>query len=184
MKIYIAGPITGIQDYKERFGEAERQLRAKGHTVMNPAILPEGFDHLEYMHICLPMVEVCEAVVFLPGWEKSKGAQMEYHYAERRGRGKYFDLEDVPPAGSEQPGERTTDLESGAINLYLLGYGDGCEDTTRQLMGTGSRQPVGILQMEEEAIGGSGQTGIDFSKAVRLQRMIAEGAGKERDNAR
>lgn len=47
MKIYIAGPITGIPDYKERFAKAEAELKAKGHAVMNPAALPEGFEYSE-----------------------------------------------------------------------------------------------------------------------------------------
>ncbi len=95
MKLYIAGPITGVEDYKERFAEAEEALKAKGHTVMNPAILPEGFEHHEYMHICLPMVEVCDAVVLLPGWTESKGARAEFVHATGQGMRKYFDVEDV-----------------------------------------------------------------------------------------
>lgn len=81
MKIYIAGPITGVENYKEPFDEAESLLREKGHNTMNPSILPEGFEHHEYMKICLSMVDVCDAVVLLPGWEGSKGANMECVHA-------------------------------------------------------------------------------------------------------
>lgn len=100
MKIYVIGPITGIPDYKERFKEAEEALKAKGHTVMNPAILPEGFEHEEYMHICLSMVEVCEAVVLLKGWTESKGGKVEFVHATGRGMKKYFSADDVPGATS------------------------------------------------------------------------------------
>lgn len=96
MKIYVAGPITGITDYKERFKEAEEALKAKGHTVMNPAILPEGFEHHEYMNICLPMVEVCDVILMLPRWSDSTGARAEFVHATGQGMRKYFDIKDVP----------------------------------------------------------------------------------------
>ena len=37
MRVYIAGPITGIMDYKEKFIKAEKQLKEMGHIVINPA---------------------------------------------------------------------------------------------------------------------------------------------------
>jgi hypothetical protein len=78
MKIYIAGPMTGIPDFNRlSFNEAARLLSEKGHIVLNPAVLPDGMKHEEYMTICLAMVEVCDMVALLPGWEKSKGACME-----------------------------------------------------------------------------------------------------------
>jgi len=92
MKIYIAGPITGVEGYKERFDSAERILQEQGHKTMNPAILPGGFEHHEYMKICFSMVDVCEAVVMLSGWERSKGAEMEYQRAlEKRKKIGYHD---------------------------------------------------------------------------------------------
>lgn len=83
MKIYIAGKITGNPDYKKQFDEAEKALREEGHIVMNPAILPLGFEHHEYMQICYSMIAVCEAVVFLHNWSDSVGANMEQDYATR-----------------------------------------------------------------------------------------------------
>ena len=84
MKIYIAGPITGVENYKEPFDKAESLLQEQGHTTMNPAILPPGFEHHEYMKICFSMVDVCDGIVLLPGWERSKGAEMEYHRATEK----------------------------------------------------------------------------------------------------
>lgn len=78
MKIYIAGPMTGIPDFNRiSFNEAARLLSEKGHIVLNPAVLPDGMKHEEYMTICLAMVEVCDMVALLPGWENSTGACME-----------------------------------------------------------------------------------------------------------
>ena len=83
MKIYIAGPITGVPDYKQHFAAAEKRLRDAGHITMNPAVLPEGFTHAEYMHICYAMIDVCEAVYMLEGWRESKGARWEHAKAYR-----------------------------------------------------------------------------------------------------
>ena len=83
MIIYIAGPITGVENYQENFAKVERELTNEGHVVLNPAKLPQGLGDLEtYMHICLPMIAVADAVVMLPGWEKSLGANREYGFAQ------------------------------------------------------------------------------------------------------
>ena len=83
MKIYIAGPITGIEDFQLHFALAQKRLRDAGHVTMNPATLAlnEGFTHADYMHICFAMLHVCDGVYMLDGWRDSKGATMEYEYA-------------------------------------------------------------------------------------------------------
>ena len=45
---------------------------------MNPAVLPDGFEHHQYMKIAIPMLMQCDVAAFLPGWQESKGAQVEY----------------------------------------------------------------------------------------------------------
>lgn len=83
IKVYIAGPMTGLPDFNRgAFFDAAQVLFDHGHIVLNPAVFPDGLEHGDYMKICLPMIDASEAVVMLPGWEKSKGANMEYHYAQ------------------------------------------------------------------------------------------------------
>lgn len=91
MKIYVAGKITGLNNYKELFEKAELHLKDKGHNVMNPAILPDGFDYEDYMKICFSMIDVCDAIYFLKNWQDSTGAKREYEYATQQR--KYFILE-------------------------------------------------------------------------------------------
>ena len=80
MKIYIAGKITGNENYREEFAKAQAELEKDGHIVLNPAVLPEGLTKGEYMRICFAMIDVADQVVFLPGWQDSDGARLEEQY--------------------------------------------------------------------------------------------------------
>ena len=97
MKIFIAGPITGVPDYKQHFAAAEKRLRDAGHVTMNPATLAEneGFDHADYMHVCFAMLRVCKGIYLLEGWRESKGACMEFNYARQVKKIIAFEGDDV-----------------------------------------------------------------------------------------
>lgn len=79
MKIYIAGPITGHLNYRSKFKKAENELIKKGHTVLNPAYLPDGLK--DYMPICKAMIDQSDAIYMLKGHEDSIGATEELEYA-------------------------------------------------------------------------------------------------------
>jgi hypothetical protein len=81
-KAYIAGKITGNPNYKQEFSEAEKKLTAERYVIMNPSFMQEGFEQLEYLHVCMAMIDVCEEVCFLPTWKDSKGSHCEYGYAQ------------------------------------------------------------------------------------------------------
>lgn len=78
MKVYIAGKITGCKGYKAKFSAAAKKLTDKGHSVLNPAALPEGMRPGDYMQLCTQMLFAADAVAFLPDWEHSRGARIEY----------------------------------------------------------------------------------------------------------
>lgn len=88
-KFYIAGKITGKKGYKEDFKRAERYLEKFG-PVLNPADLPAGLTPENYMSICFPMLFAADVVAFLPGYEESKGAMLEYNMAKYIGKGVIF----------------------------------------------------------------------------------------------
>lgn len=85
--IYIAGKITGCEDYVQLFDDAHGKLHIKGHIVLNPCILPDNLkSHKDYMTICKAMIEVADAVYFLENWTDSKGAKEEYEFATEKGK--------------------------------------------------------------------------------------------------
>lgn len=84
-KIYISGAITGVSDYMEHFQAAENKLNAVGAMVFNPAAIganmPEGTSYEEYMKIAFCLLDMCNTIYMLKGWEQSRGANREYGYA-------------------------------------------------------------------------------------------------------
>lgn len=83
-KVYIAGPITGVPDYRIKFAAAAAELRRKDHIVFNPATMPAGLPGEAYMPICYAMMDACDAVSFLSGWQRSLGANLEMEYARAK----------------------------------------------------------------------------------------------------
>lgn len=85
-KLYIAGKITGDPYYVDKFCKAEIALHNVGYTVLTPAILPEGMRPIDYMRICLAMLETADGVALLDDWQSSAGAQIEKSTADYIGR--------------------------------------------------------------------------------------------------
>jgi hypothetical protein len=106
MKIYLAGPMSGIPEFNfPAFNLAAARLRAEGHSVFNPAerdnerhgtdiskgnptgdqavaAKEHGFSLRDALaddtrFICLE----ADAIALLPGWEKSPGANAEWALA-------------------------------------------------------------------------------------------------------
>lgn len=95
-RIYLSGPITGAPDYKQRFQEAEEELKAAGYRVINPANLGiEGLSWQEYMEVDMTLLDMCDTIVMLEGWERSKGACIERDYAVKKQYKVYNSLNEV-----------------------------------------------------------------------------------------
>ena len=90
MRVYISGPITGVSDYMEKFELAEKELIEKGFAVVNPAKInygmPEDMTYEEYMEIDIRLIDLCDAIYMIRGWEMSSGANREYGYALGKGK--------------------------------------------------------------------------------------------------
>ena len=82
MKAYIAGKITGDKNYRRKFQTAREKLEEHGFTVINPAELPEGMRPEDYMRICLAMMDSADIVAFLPDYDQSRGARLEWEWCQ------------------------------------------------------------------------------------------------------
>ena len=84
-KVYISGGITGVEDYMNHFSKAESKLIEDGFIVINPAkvnsMMPQETTYEEYMKMSITMLDMCNYIYMLKGWEKSCGANREYGYA-------------------------------------------------------------------------------------------------------
>lgn len=90
MKIYIAGKITGDPYYKAKFARAAADIADAGHTPISPAMQPEGMSNADYMRISFAQLDSADAIIFLPDWKDSKGAQLEHLWAEYVGKPRYY----------------------------------------------------------------------------------------------
>lgn len=86
MIIYLSGKITGDPNYLATFADAKTKLEAEGHTVLNPAELPEGMSKAAYMRICSAMIDTADEMCMLPTWFYSPGARVEMSYADYIGK--------------------------------------------------------------------------------------------------
>lgn len=86
MKAYIAGKITGDSTYREKFQRAQNALEGEGFIVLNPAVLPDGMLSSDYMRICFAMIDCADVVAFLPDYEQSRCAQLEWAYCQYTGK--------------------------------------------------------------------------------------------------
>ena len=106
MRIYIAGPMRGIEFYNfPAFDATKKFLEGNGHTVVSPADIDRSLGHnpLESedqdwneFPDCLTLKNTilrdvvaildCDAVWLLQGWENSKGATAERAIADWAGK--------------------------------------------------------------------------------------------------
>ena len=99
-RCYVAGPIAGVPDFRERFAAAVPAVEALGYEAVNPCDIPPvdhdngcppGYDPGEdasghtssacYMRADLRALLGCDAIYLLPGWSRSRGATVEHAVA-------------------------------------------------------------------------------------------------------
>lgn len=104
MTVYIAGAITGVEDYKARFAAAKRMLLREGEDrpismeryygtpradkVLNPAELPEDWPGKVYMDVCLAMIRAAAGRRMILDWilQGSKSNRNILQNSSPRGR--------------------------------------------------------------------------------------------------
>lgn len=100
MMVYIAGPMRGYPSLNfPAFAEAASAIRAMGHEVLSPAEadLQDGFDpnnpgvitadrYEAWMARDFAMIDRCDAICMLCGWQDSEGSRRELRHALARGK--------------------------------------------------------------------------------------------------
>ncbi|EEJ4190061.1 DUF4406 domain-containing protein [Salmonella enterica subsp. diarizonae] len=78
MKVYIAGPMSGLPNFnRDRFNEVAGLVVESGNIPLNPATLPDGLPERDYMAVGIAMLQCADAIYLIEGWEKSAGARAE-----------------------------------------------------------------------------------------------------------
>lgn len=102
--IYVAGPYTspegewGVRQNVKAAEEVALELWKMGFAVICPHKNTGGYGGIltwqQIMAGDLAIVERCDALVMLPGWEYSKGSCMERNLALETGRPVFYSEED------------------------------------------------------------------------------------------
>lgn len=92
---YIAGPYRGqtINDYYENIQKARAvgvEYAKKGYYPVIPHTNSAFMDGVQsdefWLEGTLSLLDRCDVVVMVPGWEKSQGATKEYERAKELGK--------------------------------------------------------------------------------------------------
>lgn len=84
MRIYIAGPMTGMPDFNyPTFRAVAARLTEAGFIAVSPLDngLPTDAPWAAHMRADLPMLMTCDGVAMMDGWQASKGANVERNAA-------------------------------------------------------------------------------------------------------
>lgn len=124
-KVYISGPITGI-DFGNRFAFscARNALELCGYEVVDPSEvkLDDEATWADYMRADLKLLLDCDHIYMLEGWEDSKGARIERELAENLGI-EEIDLDQEYERAKQRAGEDIDIDEYYALQI-TMGFAD------------------------------------------------------------
>lgn len=104
MRIYIAGPMSGLPDFNYPMFQKAVDVLKEAYPdweIISPHDLDEtwgsvekGWTWREYMQRDLKILVHCDAIALLPGFMTSKGARLEHHVARELGLEIWFMISD------------------------------------------------------------------------------------------
>lgn len=112
MLLYVSGPYSGEGEVESNIAQARKvaiALWEKGHAVIVPHLNTAHMEkdckatYDQFLAGDLMMIARCDGMVMAPDWEFSKGAKIEYEYAEslKLPVWEYPDLPDLHPSISD-----------------------------------------------------------------------------------
>lgn len=122
-KVYISGPITGVPDneFKRAFFRAYDELKAKGfNPMLPPGMVGNEYDleYDEFMALDFALLELCDAIYLLEGWENSDGATEELNFAaQHRKEIMFSDSDCILRASAGKTKEGITRQEASDLEL-------------------------------------------------------------------
>lgn len=192
MRVYVAGPMTGLPEYNfPAFHRAAADWRAAGWTVLNPA---ENFggdqakSYAEYMRKDIADLLTVDGVAFLPGWERSRGATLEHRIASTLG----LDLYDAGTFRPLEPPAPETPLQEAQRLVHgdrQASYGHPIEDFTRTgrmwgaILGTDDVPPEKValcmiaVKMSRECNRPKRDNAVDMAGYAETLHMVRERQG-------
>ena len=92
--IYIAGPMTGLDQFNKPAFDAAANKLAGDYAVINPATNYggyQGMSHAQYMRYSIHQLLIVDSIYMLKGWMQSSGARVEYEVALSLGLEVHFE---------------------------------------------------------------------------------------------
>ena len=130
-KVYISGPITGVpaNEFKRAFFRAYDELKAQGlNPMLPPGMVGNEYDleYDEFMALDLALLELCDAIYLLEGWEKSDGATEELNFAAQHRKEILFENKNERSESDESDSDCI--LPRASVGSMGLDGGDGPAD--------------------------------------------------------
>lgn len=89
-KVYISGPITGVENYDLLFMSAHEKLKNIGKNVLDLVEMTKNLtvqlEYETYMKIAFALIDDADEIYMIEGWERSAGANRELGYAIGKGK--------------------------------------------------------------------------------------------------
>lgn len=126
MRIYLSGKITNNIEYKLQFQKAENQLRLLGFDVLNPTrmCIYDWFTYQDCIKLDLALLEMCDAIYMLDGWQDSKGANYELATAKVLGKKTMYEACRKPKSrstGHKQDGTIAEMVDASTEEIIVKG---------------------------------------------------------------
>lgn len=150
MIIYISGKYTGKTEAEtiENIAAARKvavELWEKGFTVICPHLNTSLFetdcnvDYATYLKGYLEILARCDAMILLPNWEQSEGANIEYDFAVAHYIPVYTYPSILPEISivEKQCPQQTTAFMDTLMNMYKMYLWKNQDYGTAPILGTG-----------------------------------------------